>query len=220
MRVCSECAASKEDDKYYKTKGQCKECILKRRGSIIRIRSCVACGGAKPHTSFPLRRRVCLVCLGLAEDVPDVEPEPEPEPEPQPVPAEDGGFPFPKLRVLLSDIHRRSALLNKRRFHDKQYQNDLDIDYCRGMWESQKGRCAMSGLPMTSVNGGSMRANMHNVSVDRIDSFQNYKKGNVQLVCMAVNKMKSTFSSAEFVSIARNVTRHSTGQVNACVGTA
>ena len=57
------------------------------------------------------------------------------------------------------------------------------------LWDTQHGKCAISGIDMTYIaNCGRIPTN---VSVDRIDSSKGYIKGNVQLVCMAVNQMKN-----------------------------
>jgi hypothetical protein len=57
------------------------------------------------------------------------------------------------------------------------------------LWNKQNGICALSGIPMTyCFDSGRVPTN---VSVDRIDSTLGYIRGNTQLVCMAVNQMKS-----------------------------
>lgn len=66
---------------------------------------------------------------------------------------------------------------------------DIDREYLYDLWDKQNGKCAISGMDMTYIsNCGRIPTN---VSVDRIDSAKGYIKGNVQLVCMAVNQMKS-----------------------------
>lgn len=66
---------------------------------------------------------------------------------------------------------------------------DIDKQYLHDLWDQQNGKCAISGIDMTYItNCGRIPTN---VSVDRIDSSKGYIKGNVQLVCMAVNQMKN-----------------------------
>lgn len=217
MRTCSQCGESKDNNDFYKTKGQCKVCILKKRAAVIRHRTCLSCDTSKPHTQFPKMRRVCLVCLGEAEE--EVDTVPVIVPEPPPVLKEDT-FPLARVKELLRDIRCRAALLNVRRFHEEDYKNDLDVAYCRRMWEAQGGRCALSGLPMTGVAGGGRGPDLCKLSIDRVDSGRNYSRDNVQLVCLAVNMMKSTFTSEEFLFFAGHVHGHSKRKVIACEGRA
>lgn len=44
------------------------------------------------------------------------------------------------------------------------------------MWNKQKGKCALTGIPMTVTKSG--RTNT-NISIDRIDSNKGYTKDNV-----------------------------------------
>lgn len=55
-------------------------------------------------------------------------------------------------------------------------------------------------------------------SLDRIDSSLGYIQGNLQLVTIKVNKMKSNFSDAEFMEICRNVSDWEKLQYNCTVG--
>lgn len=66
---------------------------------------------------------------------------------------------------------------------------DINKEYLHKLWDMQNGKCAISGIQMTYIsNCGRIPTN---VSVDRIDSKKGYIKGNIQLVCMAVNQMKN-----------------------------
>lgn len=77
----------------------------------------------------------------------------------------------------------------KDRSNRKNMDCDIDLQYLHELWDKQKGLCALSGIPMTYYfDSGRVPTNL---SVDRIDSGLGYIKGNIQLVCMAVNQMKS-----------------------------
>lgn len=66
---------------------------------------------------------------------------------------------------------------------------NINKEYLHELWDAQNGKCAISGIDMTYIsNCGRIPTN---VSVDRIDSSKGYIKGNIQLVCMAVNQMKN-----------------------------
>lgn len=69
-------------------------------------------------------------------------------------------------------------------------KNDL-----KELWDKQQGLCAISKVPMTYIQG-SGRINT-NVSIDQIHPKDGYTINNIQLVCMAVNQMKSDLSTEE-----------------------
>lgn len=95
-------------------------------------------------------------------------------------------------RMLLSRWHGI-----KERAHKKGYNILFDWTFLKGLWELQKGKCAISGVQMTyEMFGGRI---FTNVSVDRIDPCEGYNKENIQLVCMAVNQMKSDMSLEELL---------------------
>ncbi len=73
-----------------------------------------------------------------------------------------------------------------------------DID---DLWESQQGKCAISGIQMVlPKNKGQKNPwSTNSVSLDRIDSSKGYEKGNIQLVTIQVNIGKNNLSDAEFL---------------------
>lgn len=83
---------------------------------------------------------------------------------------------------------------------------DLSLDFLLSLYEKQKGLCAISGLPMTHISGQGKQA--FNISIDRIDSSRNYEEDNVQLVCCALNIMKSDFIEQDFIKICKAVAEH------------
>jgi hypothetical protein len=57
------------------------------------------------------------------------------------------------------------------------------------LWNKQNGLCAISKIPMTyEMDAGRVYTN---VSIDQIEQGKGYTEDNVQLVCMAVNQLKS-----------------------------
>ena len=77
---------------------------------------------------------------------------------------------------------------------------DIDIDNFVSLWESQKGLCALSGLPM--------QKNPKTWSIDRIDNDRGYTKGNVHLVLTHVNMMRGKYSIEEFIQTAKAIAAH------------
>lgn len=88
----------------------------------------------------------------------------------------------------------------------KKSRGELDIKYLMGIYNSQKGKCALSGIPMTHIAGHGRIAT--NISIDRIDSSKGYTKGNVQLVCCALNVAKSNWPQDDFIELCRKVVDH------------
>lgn len=70
-----------------------------------------------------------------------------------------------------------------------KYEVSIKSSELYTLFESQKGLCAISGVPMTWVSGQGRQSS--NISLDRIDNTKGYISGNVQLVCVAVNLMKA-----------------------------
>lgn len=77
----------------------------------------------------------------------------------------------------------------KVRARRKQVECDLTQKQILDLWKKQKGRCAVSGIPMTHVVGEKFPREF-NVSLDRINAGGPYTKNNVQLVCSRINQMR------------------------------
>ena len=109
-----------------------------------------------------------------------------------------------KLYQLFKGSQRRSKL--------KNMYSDITHDYLKFLWEKQKGKCAITGIPMTYkfYNG---RTNT-NVSIDRIDSSKGYTKDNIHLVCMVVNQMKNDLSIDELLSLCELIINNNKKQEN------
>tara|TARA_E500000305_G_C3795949_1_gene131969 strand:- start:67 stop:453 length:387 start_codon:yes stop_codon:yes gene_type:complete len=84
------------------------------------------------------------------------------------------------------------------------------------LWHEQRGICSVTGLHMQyqaygtkrkTTKGAPGKANLFNVSVDRIDNTGSYNKGNLRLVCFAVNKLKSGLTESDFVWWIRTINK-------------
>lgn len=79
----------------------------------------------------------------------------------------------------------------------------LTIDYIKSLWDAQKGKCALSGIDMTYIfNSGRIPTN---VSIDKIYPDLGYVTGNIQLVCMACNQIKSDLSEQEMYNFCKKI---------------
>ena len=77
----------------------------------------------------------------------------------------------------------------------------------------QNGCCALSGVQLTYILGTKTKEQQHNfsrhnMSIDRKDSNGHYTIENVQLVCAAINYMKSDLSDGRFIELCKIITKH------------
>jgi len=72
------------------------------------------------------------------------------------------------------------------------------------MWESQKGLCALTGIPLRLPQE---KAKTHYAapSIDRIDCKQGYDLGNVRIICFGMNCCLHDFGEVFFRGLAENV---------------
>jgi hypothetical protein len=80
----------------------------------------------------------------------------------------------------------------------------LSVDEAVDVFEQQNGRCALTGLPLTT-NGP---FNDITASLDRIDNSKGYTPDNVHWVHKAVNFMRGDMPLAAFVESCRAVAQH------------
>ena len=80
---------------------------------------------------------------------------------------------------------------------------NITLDYLLLLWDRQKGICALSGIPMTYKRySGRIPTN---VSIDKINSVLGYIEGNIQLVCMACNQIKSDWSEETMYNFCKKI---------------
>lgn len=83
---------------------------------------------------------------------------------------------------------------------------NLTLDYIKDLWNKQNGRCALSNIEMTFLlKEGRVPTN---VSIDRIDRTKGYIEGNVQLVCMACNQIKSDLSEVKMYEFCKKIVEY------------
>lgn len=74
----------------------------------------------------------------------------------------------------------------------------VTLDVLKELWANQEGKCAVSGVLLTHIQGQGFRV-WTNVTIDRIDNDRGYSKDNIRLVCRAVNYMKAAMSDDEML---------------------
>jgi len=83
---------------------------------------------------------------------------------------------------------------------------DLTLEDARVILDSQKGVCALTGLPMDLAERRSSTKgprNPYQLSLDRIDPSKGYVKGNVRMVLWAMNAALSVWGEEVFAPIAQ-----------------
>lgn len=79
----------------------------------------------------------------------------------------------------------------------------MTVDDLVELFEQQEGRCAVTGMEMTHT-----KEDPHSrVSIDRLDCNVGYDKGNVRLVCAAVNLMRNRMEDDELLFWSRAVVK-------------
>lgn len=90
------------------------------------------------------------------------------------------------LKVLQSRY-----LSARKRAADRNIEFSITKKDLKDLYDKQNGLCNISKIKMTYTTFE--RRKPFNISLDRIDSTKGYTKDNIQLVCMAVNQLKSDF---------------------------
>lgn len=80
---------------------------------------------------------------------------------------------------------------------------NITLDYIKDLWNRQDGICALSGVPMTFLLREGRTPT--NVSIDKIDRTKGYTIGNIQLVCMACNQIKSDLTEQEMYNFCKKI---------------
>jgi hypothetical protein len=89
---------------------------------------------------------------------------------------------------------------------DRAARKGLDFtitaEQLQTLWDDQSGLCFYTGAEMTQT-----RNNNHAVSVDRVDSSQGYTPDNIVLCSHAINLMKGSHTTEQFVALCESVVK-------------
>jgi hypothetical protein len=80
----------------------------------------------------------------------------------------------------------------------------ISLQDIKDVYEKQEGRCAYTKLPLTSEPH-----QLNTISLDRIDSNKHYTVDNIQLVGIAINRMKLDHTEEQFIQLCRLVAENS-----------
>lgn len=114
-----------------------------------------------------------------------------------------------QARKNYSDEKRLYKILQERwlgardRARRKNIPFDITKEDLMNIWEFQEGKCAISKIPMTfEMDNGRTYTN---VSIDQIIPGKGYTKDNIQLICYAVNQLKSDWDIDTVIYICRQI---------------
>lgn len=86
------------------------------------------------------------------------------------------------------------------------FEFNIDADYIYNIYLKQKGKCALSALPIEfRLN---WKKNEQTASLDRIDNTKGYIKGNVQWLHKDINNMKYTFTEEYFINLCKSIAKN------------
>lgn len=96
-----------------------------------------------------------------------------------------------------------NKLLNRAQKRAKKHHLEFNLTrkYLDQLWEENEGRCALTDLPFKESKERKDERRPFIPSLDRIDCNKGYTKGNVRLVCVAVNMALFTWGEGVFDEI-------------------
>ena len=98
--------------------------------------------------------------------------------------------PFDRFSSVLSKAKTRAVVT-------------IDAQYLRDLYEKQRGKCAITGLPFDFTKAGKSQT----MSVDRIEQSKGYEPGNVRLVWSRVNFFRGQMTDQEMLTVCRAICR-------------
>ena len=91
-----------------------------------------------------------------------------------------------------TEIYNRQWSTYKYNANDRGLEFNISKDYAYGVYVSQNGLCALTGIPIE------FKSKHSTASMDRIDSSKGYIEGNIQWVHVDINKIKMDLDSTYF----------------------
>ena len=90
---------------------------------------------------------------------------------------------------------------------NRKLELDSSIDglYLISLFESQNGKCAISGVEISLSTGWNIKCT---ASIDRRDNNKGYIKDNIQWVHKDINKMKHAYTQEYFVNMCKQVAKN------------
>lgn len=96
--------------------------------------------------------------------------------------------------------------------HRRGIEVSITIEDIELLLVKQKGKCALSGLPLTFGKRAHRKDILGSASADRIDCKKDYTNGNVQLLDKKVNMAKHVLGNEDFIALCSQVTEYQNGK--------
>ena len=156
---------------------------------VPRVKRCSKCGKTKPTSDFRLRpsrksglQSQCKLCEKEYRD------------------AHKGSY-FDYYKQRRKDSPN-SAIYNRLWAALKRFptENPVTKEELVEIWDTQKGKCALSGIEMVWQGSGG-KAEYNSLSLDRIDNGKGYTKDNVRWICHCVNSFKGRMTDMQMYEV-------------------
>lgn len=111
-------------------------------------------------------------------------------------------YPPPVNRTGCSGLSGTHYLSIKSGASKRSMPFELSAEFLWNLFESQKGKCALTGVDITLVNkikNNNVDWSVVSASLDRKDSSRGYTKDNVQWVHKIINRLKNNYSLEELL---------------------
>ena len=114
------------------------------------------------------------------------------------------------------DISGRFWYAIKNNAEKRGIKFDITIEYAWDLFLKQNNKCALSGLEIDVINGGSQRkiGFWCTASLDRINNSEGYVIGNVQWVHKLINRMKMDLPEDLFFKLCTLISKNKTCEVD------
>ena len=104
-------------------------------------------------------------------------------------------------------ISLRRALVRRPTEKPASAQDLMDL------WDAQAGCCALSGIPMIFRQG---KVFANSLSIDRIDQGKGYERGNLRLICHAINCFRGSMDDDAMLDMAKALLNHAGVEGSGC----
>lgn len=105
--------------------------------------------------------------------------------------------------TCLSDLISSS----KNRASKFDWEFNLKLKYMAKLWIEQQGRCAITGIVM-STEAGCYEKNPYKISIDRIYNYRGYVAGNIRLLTHWANNAKNTWDDTLMFEFMRSASKN------------
>lgn len=111
-----------------------------------------------------------------------------------------------ELAPIQRNKHRLNLIFwsSKQNAKKRNLEHNVDLDYIKKLFETQKGLCYYSGREMFT-DTREKENNEDSVSIDRFDSSKGYIKGNIVLCRWVINRMKNNIDFKSFIQIVSEI---------------